>query len=122
MAVERVSPPVPKPLAVFIFLVFWAVAIVAWCIANITHIFGDHAFIVDIGLIFAFAGFAALFVETRRGFVAILVFSLLGVALFAVGDLLGILLITYCVRILGIAVAFVIVPTNVLVSKLRILT
>jgi hypothetical protein len=73
-------------------------------------------------LIFAFAGFAALFIETRRGFVGVLVFSLIGVALFAVGDLLSIQLITYCVRILGIAGAFVIVPVNVLVSKLRILT
>jgi hypothetical protein len=122
MEAERVSPKVPKPLAVFIFLLFWAIAIVAWCIANISHDFGVHGFIVDIGLIFAFAGFAALFVETRRGFTAILVFSLLGVALFAVGDLFGIQLITYCVRIMGIAVAFVIVPTNVLVSKLRVLT
>jgi hypothetical protein len=122
MTVERVSPKVPKPLAVFIFLVFWAIAIVAWSIANLSNIFGVHGFIVDVGLIFAFAGFAALFVETRRGFTAILVFSLLGVALFAVGDLLDIKLITYFVRILGSAAAFVIVPTNVLLSKLRILT
>jgi hypothetical protein len=122
MTVERVSPKVPKPLAVFIFLVFWAIAIVAWSIANLSNIFGVHGFIVDVGLIFAFAGFAALFVETRRGFTAILVFSLLGVALFALGDLLDIKLITYFVRILGSAAAFVIVPANVLLSKLRILT
>jgi hypothetical protein len=122
MTVERVSPKVPKPLAVFIFLLFWAIAIVAWSIANLSNIFGVHAFIVDIGLIFAFAGFAALFVETVRGFVGILVFSLLGTALFALGDLGNMHLITYCVRILGIAGAFVIIPVNVLVSKLRILT
>jgi len=122
MTVERVSPKVPKPLAVFIFLLFWAIAIVAWCIANVSNIPEVQALIVDLGLIFAFAGFAALFVETRRGFVAILVFSLLGVALFAAGDLLRIQLLVYFVRILGSAVAFVIVPTNVLISKLRILT
>ena len=122
MAVERVSPPVPKPLAVFIFLVFWAIAIVAWCLANLSNIFGVHGFIVDIGLIFAFAGFAALFVETRRGFFAIFILSLIGVAGFAVGDLLNIQLITYFLRILGSAVAFVIVPTNVLIGNLRILT
>ena len=122
MAASRVSPKVPKPVGVLIFLVFWAIAIVAWCLANLSNIFGVHGFIVDIGLIFAFAGFAALFVETRRGFVAILVFSLIGVVGFAVGDLLNIELITYFLRILGSAVAFVIVPTNVLVSKLRILT
>lgn len=120
--VDKVSPKVPKPLAVFIFLVFWAIAIVAWCLANLSNIFGVHGFIVDIGLIFAFAGFAALFVETRRGFVAILVFSLIGVVGFAFGDLLDIKLITYFLRIMGSAVAFVIVPTNVLVGKLRVLT
>jgi hypothetical protein len=122
MTVERVSPKVPKPLAVFIFLLFWAIAIVAWCIANVSNIPSVQALIVDLGLIFAFAGFAALFVETRRGFVAILVFSLLGVALFATGDLLRIQLLVYFLRILGSAVAFVIVPTNVLIAKLRILT
>jgi hypothetical protein len=122
MTVERVSPKVPKPLAVLIFMLFWAIAIVAWSIANLSSDFNVHGFIVDIGLIFAFAGFAALFVETRRGFTAIFVFSLLGVALFAVGDLLDIKLITYMVRILGIAAAFVIVPVNVLIAKLRILT
>jgi hypothetical protein len=122
MTVERVSPKVPKPLAVFIFLLFWAIAIVAWCIANVSNIPGVQAFIVDLGLIFAFAGFAALFVETRRGFTAILVFSLIGVVLFATGDLLRIQLLVYFLRILGSAVAFAIVPINVLVSKLRILT
>ena len=122
MTVERVSPKVPKPLAVFIFLLFWAIAIVAWCIANVSNIPGVQAFIVDLGLIFAFAGFAALFVETRRGFTAILVFSLIGVVLFATGDLLRIQLLVYFLRILGSAVAFAIVPINVLISKLRILT
>ena len=119
---ERVSPPVPKPLAGFIFLLFWAVAIVAWCLANLGRTFEVHGFIVDIGLIFAFAGFAALFVATRRGFVAILVFSLIGVVLFAVGDLLNITVLVYSLRILGSAVAFVIVPTNRLVGGMRVLT
>jgi p-aminobenzoyl-glutamate transporter AbgT len=122
MTVERVSPKVPKPLAVFIFLLFWAIAIVAWCIANVSNIHQVQAFIVDIGLIFAFAGFAALFVETKRGFTAILWLSLVGVVLFGVGDLLDIKLLVYSLRILGSAVGFVIVPINVLIAKLRILT
>jgi hypothetical protein len=122
MTVERVSPKVPKPLAVFIFLLFWAIAIVAWCLANVSNIHQVQALIVDVGLIFAFAGFAALFVETRRGYAAILIFSVLGVILFAVGDLLDIKILVYSLRILGSAVAFVIVPTNVLIAKLRILT
>jgi hypothetical protein len=122
MTVERVSPKVPKPLAVFIFLLFWAIAIVAWCIANVSNIHQVQAFIVDLGLIFAFAGFAALFVETRRGFTAILWLSLVGVVLFGVGDLLDIKLLVYSLRILGSALGFVIVPLNVLIAKLRILT
>ena len=122
MTVERVSPKVPKPLGVFIFLLFWAIAIVAWCLANVSNIHQVQALIVDLGLIFAFAGFAALFVETRRGFTAIVILSLLGVVLFAVGDLLDIKILVYSLRILGSALAFVIVPTNVLIAKLRILT
>ncbi len=122
MTVERVSPRVPKPLAVFIFLLFWAIAIVAWCIANVSNIHQVQAFIVDLGLIFAFAGFAALFVETRRGFTAIFWLSIVGVVLFAVGDLLDIKILVYSLRILGSAVGFAIVPLNVLISKLRILT
>ena len=122
MTVERVSPKVPKPLAVFIFLLFWAIAIVAWCIANVSNIHQVQAFIVDLGLIFAFAGFAALFVETRRGFTAILGLSLVGVVLFGVGDLLDVKLLVYSLRILGSAIGFVIVPANVLIAKLRILT
>jgi hypothetical protein len=122
MTVERVSPKVPKPLGVFIFLLFWAIAIVAWCIANVSNIHEVQAFIVDLGLIFAFAGFASLFVETRRGFTAILWLSLVGVVLFAVGDLLDVKLLVYSLRILGSAIGFVIVPLNVLIAKLRILT
>jgi uncharacterized membrane protein YdjX (TVP38/TMEM64 family) len=122
MTVERVSPKVPKPLVVLVFLVFWAVAIVAWCLANVSNIHQVQALIVDLGLIFAFAGFAALFVETRRGLNAILIFSLLGLVLFGVGDLLGVSVLVYSLRILGSAVAFVIVPTNALIAKLRILT
>ncbi len=116
------SPLVSKPVAGFLFLLFWAIAIVAWCIANISHDFGVHGFIVDIGLIFAFAGFAGLFVGTRSGFVVILILSLVGVVLFAAGDLLHIQVLTYFVRILGIAVGFVIVPVVKLVGSLRILT
>ena len=119
---ERVSPPVPKPLAGFIFLLFWAIAIVAWCLANLAGTFEVHGFIVDIGLIFAFAGFAALFIGTVRGFVAVLVLSLVGVALFAVADLVNITVMVYSLRILGSAVAFVIVPTNSLIARLRVLT
>lgn len=122
MTVERVSPKVPKPVAVLIFLVFWAIAIVAWCIANVSNIHEVQSFIVDLGLIFAFAGFASLFVETRRGFTAILWLSLVGVVLFAVGDLLDVKILVYSLRILGSAVAFAIVPINALIAKLRILT
>src|SRR5476651_1527136 len=101
MTVERVSPKVPKPLGVFIFMLFWAIAIVAWCIANVSNVHQAQAFIVDLGLIFAFAGFASAFVETRRGFTAIFWLSLVGVVLFAVGDLLDIKLLVYSLRILG---------------------
>jgi hypothetical protein len=122
MAAERVSPPVPKAIAGFLFLLFWAVAIVAWCLVNLSNEPGPRGMIVDTGLIFAYAGTAGLFVGTRSGFVAILVFSLIGAALFALGDLTQAHILVYFLRIAGAAIAFAILPLVKLVNGLRILT
>jgi hypothetical protein len=120
---ERVSPPLPKPVAGFIFVVFWAIAIVLWCLATtISPDFNVHAFVVDIGLVFSFAGFAVLFVQTRRGLGWIFLLSLIGLVLFAVGDLLHIQVLTYSLRILGIAIAYAIVPLARLTSSMRVLS
>jgi hypothetical protein len=120
---ERVSPPVPRPVAGLIFVVFWAIAIVLWCLANaISQDFNVHAFIVDIGLVFSFVGFAVLFVLTRRGFGAVFLLAVLGLGLFAVGDLLHIQVLTYSLRILGIALAYAIVPVARLTSSMRVLS
>lgn len=119
----RVSPPVPRPVAGLIFVVFWAIAIVLWCLANaLSPNFNVHAFIVDIGLVFSFVGFAVLFVLTRRGFGAVFLLAVLGLALFAVGDLLHIQVLTYSLRILGIALAYAIVPVARLTSSMRVLS
>ncbi len=119
---ERISPAVPKPLAGFIFLLFCAGGIVVWCIVNSSRDLGVHGLTVDVGLVFAFAGTAALFVRTRSGLVAIFVYSIIGIGLFAVGDLLHIVVLTYALRILGIALAFAIVPANRLIGSLRVLS
>jgi hypothetical protein len=120
MAAERVSPPVPKPLAGFLFLLFWAAAIVAWCLVNLSTDHGVRALIADVGIVFASAGTAGLFVGTRKGFVAILVLGLIGFALFAVGDLLDVQLLVYFLRIMGPVIAIVILPTLKLVNGIRV--
>jgi hypothetical protein len=120
MAAERVSPPVPKAIAGLLFLLFWAVAIVAWCLVNLSTDHGVRALIADIGIVFACAGTAGLFVATRKGFVAILVLSLIGAALFIVGDLFDVQLLVYFLRIMGPVIAIVILPTLKLVNGIRV--
>ena len=122
MALTSVNTTVPKPIAGFVFLLFWAVAIVAWCLANASPDQHARSFIVDIGLVFAFSGFASLFIDTRKGFVNNLILSLIGVALFALADFTGLLVMTYALRILAPAIAVVMVPTLRLVNGLRILS
>jgi hypothetical protein len=122
MAAERVSPPVPKALAGFLFLLFWAVAIVAWCLVNLSTDHGVRPLIADIGIVFACAGTAGLFVGTRKGFVAIMVLSLIGSALFIVGDLLNVQLLVYFLRIMGPTIAILILPTLKLVNGMRVLS
>jgi hypothetical protein len=121
MAVERVSPPVPKQIAGLIFLLFWAIAIVAWCLVNLSTDHGVRGFIADLGIAFAFAGTAGLSVSLRSGWVAIMVITLIGIALFAVGDLLHITLLVYFLRILAPAIAVVILPVTKLVNSQRYL-
>jgi hypothetical protein len=121
MAVERVSPPVPKQVAGLIFLLFWAIAIVAWCLVNLSTDHGVRGLIADLGVAFAAAGTAGLSVSLRSGWVAILVITLIGIALFAVGDLLHITLLVYFLRILAPAIAVVILPITKLVNGQRYL-
>ena len=121
MAVERVSPPVPKQVAGLIFLLSWAFAIVAWYLVNLSTDHGVRGLIADLGIAVAFAGTAGLSVSLRSGWVAILVITLIGIVLFAVGDLLHITLLVYFLRILAPAIAVVILPITKLVNGQRYL-
>ncbi len=121
MAVERVSPPVPKQIAGLIFLLFWAVGIVAWCLVNLSSDPGVRGFIADIGIAFAFAGTAGLSVSRRSGWTAIAVITVIGIGLFAVGDLLQIHVLVYFLRILAPALAVAILPLVKLVNGQRYL-
>jgi hypothetical protein len=120
MAAERVSPPVPKAIAGFIFLLFWAAAIVAWCLVNVSTDHGTRGFIADLGIAFASAGTAGLFVSYRSGWTAIMVLTLIGMALFAVGDFTHITLLVYFLRIIGPTLAIVILPTIRLVNGIKV--
>jgi hypothetical protein len=121
MAAERVSPPVPKAIGGFLFLLFWAVAIVSWCLVNLASEPGARGMIADIGVIFMCAGTSCLFVSTRSGYVGILVLSLIGAALFLLGDLAQIHVLVYFLRICGIAIAFAILPLAKVTTGMRVL-
>jgi hypothetical protein len=120
MAAARVSPPVPKAIAGLIFLFFWAIAIVAWYLVNLSTDHGVRGFIADLGIAFASAGTAGLFVKYRSGWVAIMVLTIIGIGLFAVGDLVHILVLTYFLRIIGPVLAIVILPTLKLVNGIKV--
>jgi hypothetical protein len=120
MTAQRVSPPVPKPVAGLVFLLFWAIAIVAWCLVNLSTDHGVRALIADVGIVFASAGTAGLSVSLRRGWVAILVLSFVGLVLFAVGDLYNVQLLVYFLRILGPTIAVLILPTLKLVNSMQV--
>lgn len=90
-----------KPLATAVFVLFWAIAIVAWSLAHLAADAGARGFIIDIGIVFASIGFAAPFLATLRGLRSTMILGLIFVALFAVGDFLQITALVFELRILG---------------------
>ena len=90
-----------KPLAGSVFLLCWAIAIVAWSLAHLATNSGLGAFIVDIGIVLASIGFAALFLGTVSALRAAAVLGLIAIALFALGDFAHITGLVYLLRILG---------------------
>ncbi len=98
---EAFRRPFPKPFAALVFVVFWAVAIVAWSLAHLIPDFPTLQFIVDIGIILACIGLAAPSLETFAAFRTALILGLVGIAFFAFGSYVHIPVIVYALRILG---------------------
>ncbi len=96
-----VSPELRKPLAGLIFVLGWAVAIVAWSLVHIIPDFAARGFVADVGIVFASIGFAALFITTLAQLRTAIILGVIGIALFAFGGFLHITVIVYALRILG---------------------
>jgi hypothetical protein len=90
-----------KPLAGAVFLLSWVVAIVAWSLSHMAPTAAAGAFIVDVGIVFASIGFAALFLGTLSALRTAIVLGLIAIVLFALGDFLHITALVYLLRILG---------------------
>lgn len=97
----RPAAELSKPLAGGVFLLLWAVAIVAWSLAHLIADAGVRGFVIDVGIVLASVGFAALFLGTVRGLRSAAAIGLIGIVLFAVGDLLQVKVLVYELRILG---------------------
>jgi hypothetical protein len=118
MAADKGRYEVPKPIAGLIFVVFWAIAIVLWCLVGG---FSDHAtrgFIADIGIVFASVGFAAPFI-TRSGLLIAFVLGLISIALFAFSGYLGLTGLVYGLRLL-VPFFALLTPLNKLLNGIKI--
>jgi hypothetical protein len=89
-----------KPLAGLVFVVFWVVAIVLWVIASGIADPNTGAFVVDTGIVFFSVGFAALFLQSKRGLWLSFLWGAIGVLFFALGDFGQITPLVYFLRIL----------------------
>lgn len=108
-----------KPLAGLIFVLCWAVAIVAWCF--VPHLVGHglRGFIADVGIIFASIGFAAPFLPSKSTLGTAFALGAVGVVLFAVGDFFDIQVLVYLLRMLAPALA-VLTPVNKFSNTVKI--
>jgi hypothetical protein len=108
-----------KPVAGLVFVLFWAIAIVAWCF--VPHLVGHglRGFIADTGIIFAAMGFAAPFIATKKGLLTSFGLGALAIGLFAVGDFLDIQLLVYFLRIFAPMLA-ILTPVNKVSNGIRI--
>jgi hypothetical protein len=97
----RPAAELSKPLAGGVFLLLWAVAIVAWSLAHLIADAGARGFVIDVGIVLASVGFSALFLGTVRGLRSAAIIGLIGIVLFLVGDLLQIKVLVFELRILG---------------------
>jgi hypothetical protein len=111
MAKGLTQTELSKPVAGLIFLLCWAVAIVAWCF--VPHLVGHglRGFIADVGIIFASIGFAAPFLATKANLGTAFWLGALGVVLFAFSDFFDIQILVYTLRLLAPTLA-VLTPVN----------
>jgi hypothetical protein len=119
MARDLRQTELSKPLAGFLFLLFWAVAIVAWCFVPGLEGHGLRGFIADVGITFAALGFSVVFFTERKQLSTALMLAIVGIALFAVGDFTGFTLLVYFLRI-GIVLLALMQPVFKLSNTVKI--
>lgn len=109
----------PKPAAAFLFLLFWAIAIVAWCLVGGLQGAGLRGFIADVGITFAALGVAVPFIATKKGLGTAMALGAIGIILFAVGDFARVQILVYTLRLLGPTLA-IFVPINRVSNAVKI--
>lgn len=109
----------PKPLAGLLFVIFWAIAIVAWSLVHGLEGAGLRGFVADVGIIFASLGVAVPFLVTKVNLARALGLGALGIGLFAIGDFLNIQLLVYTLRLLGPTLA-IFTPINRVSNAVKI--
>jgi hypothetical protein len=119
MAKGFTNTELSKPAAGLLFLLFWAIAIVAWCF--VPHLIGHglRGFIADTGIVFAAIGFASPFLVTKKNLRTGLVLSAIGIAFFALGDFVDIQILVYFLRILAPVLALM-TPVNKFSNSVKI--
>ena len=88
-----------KPIKGLVFVVLWILAIGAWITGPFMVDPNAGAFFIDLGVILASAGFAALFLERSRSLIVLIVWVALAIAFVAVGDFLGLTWLSIMVRL-----------------------
>ncbi|HWU46024.1 MAG TPA: hypothetical protein VN133_04630 [Humibacter sp.] len=111
-----------KPIAGGVFVLFWIIAIVLWVFAGVAlgNAGAWQPFIVDVGIIFASIGIAALSLATKKGLGLAFLFGVIGVLLFALGDLTHLTPLVYFLRILAPFLAIVVAPTFKLANSVKV--
>ncbi len=88
-----------KPLKGLVFVVLWILAIGAWVAGPFMTEPAAGSFFIDLGVILASGGFAALFLEHSRSLIVEIVWIALAIAFVAVGDFLDLTWLSIMVRL-----------------------
>jgi hypothetical protein len=97
---SKLDSEIGKPLAGAVFVLGWAIAIVAWSVLHNFSDFGTRGFIADLGILAAAIGFSAPFLASKRSLVAACGWGAVALGLFAIGDFGHVTILVYTLRLL----------------------
>ena len=98
--IPKLDRELGKPIAGAVFVLGWALGIVAWSILGNFADAGLRGFLADLGITAAVIGFSAPFLANRRSLLVGGAWALVALGLFAIGDFGNVKIIVYTLRIL----------------------